>query len=73
MAAKIVTLDALLRDDRVLSSSYASARTMLQHEIVVWDPEQILNDSCAPTRPPSSTLLTLRRLWRLSAGIRSGR
>jgi hypothetical protein len=42
MAAEIITLDTFLRDARVLNSSYSSGRTVLQHEIVIWDPERIL-------------------------------
>jgi hypothetical protein len=41
MPAKVLSLDSYLRDDRVVNSSYSSGRTLLQHEVVVWDPEGI--------------------------------
>lgn len=43
MMGKILTLDRALTDDRALNSSYSAARTVLQHEVVVWDPEQLLD------------------------------
>lgn len=42
MPPRILALDRLLRDPRVLNASYGSARTLLQHDIVIWDPEQVL-------------------------------
>lgn len=42
MSPRILALDRSLRDSRVLNAAYGSARTLLQHDIVIWDPEQVL-------------------------------
>ncbi len=74
---KILTLNHVLRDERVLNSTYASSHSLLQHEIVVWDPQEILDDygegspyKNAPCLTDSSSVAFLNDLKRRTLEFR---
>nr|HMS73383.1 hypothetical protein [Baekduia sp.] len=41
---RVLSLDVPLHDPRVQRASFGSTRTLLEHEIVLWDPARMLDD-----------------------------
>ncbi|HET6510391.1 MAG TPA: hypothetical protein VFG42_26590 [Baekduia sp.] len=58
MAPKILTLDRYLEDTRVENLTYSDDRTILQHDIVIWDPEEILDNYSQSSRYRNAPCLT---------------
>jgi hypothetical protein len=53
----ILGLGAKLSDPRVVDADFRSDRTLLEHEIVLWDPEEVLEGYRAPTRYKNAACL----------------